>query len=169
MTKAVEKASGGQKISDERWDELMDEFEMWVAEGNASMAYWQQPGKPHFKTFYKKARNDPEFAKRYRRALTFRAIGRIEEVEEMTAMLVKGYAPVYDPDTGEPVGVEKMDMVATRRLETAIRSHQWLAERENRAVFNPKNPDVDPLETENKLSERLNASKNRDRLQEKKR
>lgn len=164
----AKKGSKGYTYSDEEWAAFMDEFEEHVACGGSTGSFWKRENTPSWSAFYKRMRSDLDFAKRYRRALTFRAIHRIEEVEAMTAQLQRGYCIVYDPNTGEEVGIEKMDMTSVRRLESAIKSHQWLAERENRAVFNPKNPEQDALESENKLSERLSAAENRLRHLDKK-
>jgi hypothetical protein len=153
--------------SDEDWERFMDEFEEHVSSGGSTGIFWQRHDTPSWSHFYRRMRTDLDFAKRYRRALTFRAMLRIEEVETMTAQLMKGMTVVYD-DEGKEAGLAKMDMVDVRRTEAAIKSHQWMAERENRAVFNPQYGDTgDPLESENKLSERMNASDSRLRALEK--
>lgn len=162
VRKGVDKSDGGsRRYSDADWERFMDDFEEHVSSGGSTGDFWKRDDTPSWSHFYRRMRSDLDFAKRYRRALTFRAMLRIEQVDEMTAQLMKGVAIEYDEE-GNEVGLKRMDMVDVRRTEAAIKSHQWMAERENRAVFNPQYADTaDALEADSKLSDRLSAAETR--------
>lgn len=143
------------------WLAVMDEFEVHVAEGGQIKSFWGKDGRPSYRQFYRKAAQDPKFAQRYRRALTFKALLRMEENDEILATLRDGN--VTETRENEDGTVEtrtrRMDMVDVKRFETIVKSNQWTVERENRAIFSQDPSKVaDPLAVDEKLHERLNAA-----------
>lgn len=149
------------RYSEDEWLGFMDEFEVHVAEGGQIKAFWGCNGRPSYRSFYRKAASDPKFAQRYRRALTFKALLRMEENDEILAKLRDGTVEeeVEDEDGRISTKTRRMDMVDVKRFETIVKSNQWTVERENRAIFSQDPTKVaDPLAVDEKLHEKLNAA-----------